>query len=781
MMKFGFGQPVRRKEDQRFLTGVGRYVADVNLSNQAHLYFLRSPYAHARLRAIDITAARKAPGVLGVFTSADVVASGLGGIPCVAPLTSIDGAPSISPPYPLLASDRVRHVGQTVAAVVAETLSEARDAAELIVCDYEPLQPIVDTAGALSPDAPRVWDDAPGNLCYHWQSGDRKATDAAFARAAHVTRISVVNNRVVVNAMEPRGALGIYDPGTRRYTLYTGNQGVHMHRTVIAGILGVPEHDLRLLTPDVGGGFGMKGMVYVDQALVPWLARMVGRPVKWICERSEAFVSDTQGRDNATDVELALDRDARFLGLRVSTVANLGAYLSIFAPSVPTGGTAMLVGLYRTGALHIEIKGVFTHTVPVDAYRGAGRPEASYALERVVDAAARELGLDPAEIRLRNFIPPESMPYRTPMGIIYDSGAFAENLKRTIVHADRDGFADRRKAAAARGKMRGLGIANYVEITGWVPGDTTRIRFDPSGTVTVIVGSISNGQGHETAYAQLMADKLGVAFESVRVIEGDSDAIAEMSSGNGGSHFLQIAGPSLLGAADKIIAKAKRIAAHLLEASERDMEFTEGTFRVAGTDRTKTIVEVAKAAFNPDGLPADIDPGLDESHYYRREANAYPNGCHVCEVEIDPETGAVQVVRYTAVDDFGRILNPMLVAGQVHGGVAQGLGQALLEHTVYEPDGGQLLSGTFMDYAIPRAADLPSIDVTFNEVPCRTNPVGVKGCGEAGAIGACPAVVNAILDALAPLGVTTIDMPATPERVWFAIRAAANHKNRPNG
>jgi carbon-monoxide dehydrogenase large subunit len=767
-----FGQAVRRKEDQRFLTGAGRYVSDINLANQAHLHILRSPHAHARLRGIDVAAARAAPGVLEIVTGDELAAAGLGTLPCLVALTNVDGTTSASPPYPLLASGRVRHVGEGVAAIVAQTPEQARDAADLILCDYEALPATVDTAGALDPAAPQVWDDVPGNLCFHWEAGDRKATDAAFARAAHVTRIAVVNNRVVVNAMEPRGSVGSYDRGTRRYTLHTVNQGPHMHRSVIAGILGIPENELRIVTPDVGGGFGMKAIVYADQVLTLWLSRRVGRPVKWVSERAEAFLCDTQGRDNVTEVELALDHDARFLGLRVSTVANLGAYLSTLAPAVPTGGTAMLAGLYRTPAIHAAIKGVFTHTVPVDAYRGAGRPEASYALERVVDTAARELGLDAAEIRRRNLIPSDAMPYTSPLSVVYDGGAFLENLAEATRAADWDGFAGRRQEAAARGRLRGLGLANYVEVTGWVPGDTTRIRFDPSGTVTLIVGSVSNGQGHETSYAQLLAEKLGVAFDSVRVIEGDTDSIAEMSSGNGGSHFLQIGGPSLLGAADKIIARGKLIAAHLLEASDRDIEFAAGVFRVAGTDRTRTIVEVAKAALNPEALPPSLEPGLDESFFYRRESNAYPNGCHICEVEIDPETGAVEVVRYTAVDDFGRILNPLLVAGQVQGGVAQGIGQALLERTVYEPATGQLLTGSFMDYAMPRAENLPAIEVSFNEVPCRTNPLGVKGCGEAGAVGACPAVINAVVDALAPLGVRSIDMPATPERVWRAIAAA---------
>ncbi|MEX2649670.1 MAG: xanthine dehydrogenase family protein molybdopterin-binding subunit [Alphaproteobacteria bacterium] len=779
-MSCGFGTPVRRREDQRFLTGSGRYSADFSLPRQAHLHILRSPHAHAVIRRIDAAIARTAPGVLVVVTGADVKAAGFGGIPSGGGIRNIDGSRPFKPFYPLLALDRVRHVGQSVACVVAETIEAARDAAEAIDVDYEALPAVTDTAAAVEPGAPLVWPEAKGNLCFHWQTGDKARADAAFARAAHVTTVELVNNRIVANAMEPRAAIAAHDPGAGRTTLWTCNQGPQVHREVIAGILGLAERELRVVTPDVGGGFGTKGMIYVDQALVVWLARLIGRPVKWVSDRSEGFVADTQGRDNVTRVELALDRDGLFLALRVRTLAAMGAYLSGYAIGVATGaGTPTFGGLYTTKAFHAEVKGVFTHTVPIDAYRGAGRPESAYALERAVDAAARELGLGPAELRRRNHVPASAFPFRTATGVVYDSGAFTDNLDAALTRADRAGFPARRAEARARGRLRGQGIANYMEITGYVPGDTTRIKFDPSGDVTLIVGSISNGQGHETSYAQLAADRLGVPIERVRVLEGDTDVIAELGSGNGGSHFLQIAGPSLYGAADRIVAKGKRIAAHVLEASEADLEFADGRFRVAGTDRVRTIAEVAKASFDLASLPPGVDPGLDESFFYRRQANAYPNGCHVCEVEIDPETGAVTIVRYTVVDDFGRVLNPMIVAGQVHGGIAQGIGQAMLEHTVYDPASGQLLSGSFMDYAMPRADDLPWIDFTTNEVPCTGNPLGVKGCGEAGTIGACPAFVNALLDALAPLGVRTIDMPATPERVWRAIRAAEANAGLP--
>jgi len=772
-MTLGFGTPVRRREDARFLTGAGRYTADVALPHQAHLVFTRSPHAHAIIRHLDVGAARAMPGVLAVMTGADVKAAGLGGIPTNVDIRNVDRSRPFCPFFPLLARHRVRHVGQTVAAIVAETPEAARDAAEAVIVDYEPQPAVVDTAGARSAGAPQVWPDAPGNVCFHWQIGNRDATEAAFAGAAHVARVELVNNRVVVNAMEPRAALAAYDPGTERTTLWTCNQGPQVHREVIAGILGVPERTIRVITPDVGGGFGMKGMIYPDQALVVWLARVVGRPVKWVAERSEGFLADTQGRDLVSTVELALDADHRFLGLRVRTVAGLGAYLSGYALGAPTtSGTRTLSGLYAIPAIHAEVHGVFTHTVPVDAYRGAGRPEAAYMVERVVDAAARDLGRDTADLRRRNHVPDTAFPYRTAFGSVYDSGAFTTNLDDAVRRADADGFAQRRADAHRRQRLRGLGVANYMEITGYVTGDTTRVKFDPSGDTTLIVGSISNGQGHETSYAQLAADRLGVPIDRVRVLEGDTDVIAEAGSGNGGSHFLQIAGPSLWGAADRVIAKGRRIAAHLLEASEADIDFAGGVFRVVGTDRVLTIVEVAKASFNVAKLPPDLDPGLDESFFYRRTANAYPNGCHVCEVEVDPETGTVAIVRYTVTDDFGRILNPLIVAGQVHGGIGQGIGQALLEYTVYDPSSGQLLSGSFMDYAMPRADDLPMIDLAFNEVPCTGNPLGVKGCGEAGTIGACPAFMNALVDALAPLGVRHVDMPATPERVWRAIRSA---------
>jgi len=775
MVKFGMGQPLKRREDRRFLTGQGRYVDDIKLPGACRLYVLRSPHAHARLLGIDAAAAQAMPGVLAVLTGAEAEADRLGGLPCAGAPDSVGGRQTLLPSYPILATGKVRHAGQAVAAVVATSLEAAQDAAEAIAVDYEALPSVTSAEAAQGADAPRLWDEGGDNVCLHWRMGDDDAAEAALARAAHVSRLRLVNNRLVVASMEPRGAVGQYDPGSGGFTLWTSNQGAHVLRDAMAGVLGATRADVRVITPDVGGGFGMKAFPYPEQALVLWAARKVGRPVRWTAERGEAFLSDTQGRDHVTEVALALDGEGRFLALKAETVANLGAYLSFFAPFIPTDCYALaLPSVYAIPAVSLEVKAVFTNTVPVDAYRGAGRPEAAYAVERIVDKAAAELGIDPVELRRRNLVPASAMPYTSAFQVRYDSGDFARNLDDALAHAERDGFEARRREAAARGRLRGLGLAYYVELTGWTDGDTTRLKFDPSGHVTVYAGSVSNGQGHETAYAHLVAERLGVAPEAVRVVQGDTQAIAELSSGVGGSHFLQVAGPSLHGAAEKVIAKAKRLAAHLMEASEADVEFEDGVFAIAGTDRRVGWTEVAQLAFTVAELPAEIAPGLDESHYYKLESHAFPNGCHVAEVEIDPATGIVEVVAYTVVDDFGRVLNPLLVAGQVHGGIAQGLGQALSEGCVYDPDSGQLLTGSFMDYAMPRAASLPSIDFSYNEVPCQTNPLGVKGCGEAGAIGAPPALINAVLDALRPAGVAEIDMPATPERVWRALQAAGH-------
>jgi carbon-monoxide dehydrogenase large subunit len=772
MGQFGIGQAVPRVEDRRFLTGSGQYVGDIDLARQLHAYFLRSPHPHAAIRSIDATAAAAAPGVALVALGRDLVADGIGTLPCDIPLNNRDGTPMKKPVRHALATDRVRFVGDGVAMVLAETLAQARDAAELIEVDYEPLPAIADTAGALAAEAPQVWPEVLGNLSLDWELGDSAAVEAALARAAHVTRVTLVNNRVVVNSMEPRGVLAAYDPGTERFTVWSSTQGSHTLRDWLArSILRVAPERVRVITPDVGGGFGMKFFLYPEHVAATWAARKVGRPVKWVGERSDAFLTDTHGRDHVTEASLALDAEGRFLALKVDTIANFGAYLSSFAPYIPTvAGNYMLGGLYRTPAIHSRVRCVFTNTVPVDAYRGAGRPEAAYVVERVVDAAARDLGLPPDELRRRNFIPPEAMPYKTAAGATYDSGEFATLMAKAMRLAGWSDAAKRKAEATARGKRRGFGMATYVEGCGGGGEDMAEVRLDPAGNVAINVGTQSNGQGHATAYAQLAADRLGVPLERIRIHQGDTDRIA-YGWGTGGSRSLPVGGHAVLAAADKVVAKAKRIAAHLLEAADADIEFAEGRFTVVGTDKSIDIRDVAAAAYQaakrPDGA---ADYGLAETAAYLPQGTTFPNGCHICEVELDPDTGWIDIVRYSIVDDFGAVVNPLLLRGQVHGGTAQGIGQALFERTVYDPQTGQLLTGSLMDYRLPRAIDLPAFDIEFHNVPCKTNPMGIKGAGEAGAIGAPPAVINAVVDALGEWGVKHIDMPATPERIWRAIR-----------
>jgi aerobic carbon-monoxide dehydrogenase large subunit len=777
MNQFGIGQPVRRVEDRRFLTGHGSYVDDLMLPRQAYAFMLRSPHAHAVIRAIDTRAAAAAPGVVAVLTGEDLARDGLGPIPCLIPVTFRDGSPAPLPARPALVRERARHVGDTVAMVVADTLAAARDAAELIPIDYEPLPAAVDTADALDPGQPQVWDEAYGNLAFDWQVGDAAAADRALAAARHRVTLDIVNNRVVVNSMEPRGAIGGYDPGEDSYTLWSATQGSHFLRGLLAeAVFKIPENRIRVVTPDVGGGFGMKFFLYPEHVLVLWAAKKIGRPVKWTSERSDAFMTDTQGRDNLTRLELALDDELRFHGLKVTNIANMGAYLSNFAPEIPTGsGGVMYSGVYAIPAISVAVKGVYTHTVPVDAYRGAGRPEAAYALERLVDFAAHRLGVTGAELRRRNFIRPEAMPYATPLGLVYDSGDFARNMEDALAAMDAAGFAARRAEALARDRFRGLGHAVYIEQSGMPPDEFAELRFDPSGTLTMLMGTQSSGQGHQTAYAQLAAEKLGLPLDKIRVLQGDTAAIG-FGRGTGGSRSLPVGGASVDAAAQKLIAKGRRIAAHLLEAAEADVAFDDGLFRIAGTDREVDIEAVARAAFNPAQLPPDIEPGFAESGHFTPPAPTFPNGCHVCEVEIEPDTGHIDIVRYLVVDDFGTVVNPLLLHGQVQGGVAQGVGQAMLERTVFDPETGQLVTGSLTDYCLPRAEDLPRIEFSYNVVPCRTNPLGLKGAGEAGAIGAPPALINAIVDALAPLGVEQIDMPATPERLWQTIRAAQARK-----
>ncbi len=778
------GASVKRREDKRFLTGKGNYTDDMNRPGQAYAYILRSPHAYAQIKGIDLAAAKAAPGVVAIFTGEDMK---VGSLPCGWQVHSKDGSPMKEPPHPALAQGFVRHVGDQVAVVIAETYAEAKDAAELIEVDYAPLPAVADGKKALEAGAPAVWPDvAPDNLCFDWHIGDKAATDAAFAQAKWVAKLDLVNNRLIPNAMEPRAAIGDYDASTDQHTLYTTSQNPHVIRLLMgAFVLGIPEAKLRVVAPDVGGGFGSKIFHYAEEAIVTWAAKQLERPVKWTAERSESFMTDAHGRDHHSHAELALDASGKFIGLRVATIANMGAYLSTFAPAVPTylSGTLM-AGVYTTPAIYCEVKAVFTHTVPVDAYRGAGRPETTFLLERLVDVAAEVTGIDRVELRRRNFIPADAFPYQTPVALQYDSGDYAGCLDKALEKADWAGFPARKAEAAARGKLRGIGISTYLEACGIAPSavvgslgaraalyEVGSVRVHPTGSVTVFTGTHSHGQGHETTFAQLVADQLGIPIESVDISHGDTDKVP-FGMGTYGSRSLAVGGSAIVKAVDKVIAKGKRIAAHLLEAAEADIVFEDGKFTVAGTDRSKAFGEIALAAYVPHNYPIETEePGLEETAFYDPKNFTYPGGTHICEVEIDPDTGVTQVVKFTAVDDVGRVINPMIVEGQVQGGIVQGIGQALLETCVYGDD-GQLLTGSFMDYCMPRADDVPFITVDHHTTLCTHNPLGVKGCGEVGAIGSPPAVINAVVDALKPYGVSHIDMPATPEKVWRLIQAA---------
>jgi carbon-monoxide dehydrogenase large subunit len=778
------GKSVKRKEDARFLTGAGQYTDDVTMPNQAHAYFLRSPHAHAKIGKIDTAAAKKAPGVLAIYTGADL--EGVNGLPCGWLITSTDGTPMKEPPHHVLAKGKVRYVGDHVALVVAETRDQAKDAAELIDVDYEVLPAVVNVTDALKAGAPQIHDEAPGNKCYHWALGDKAATDAAFAKAAHVTRIDIVNNRLIPNAIEPRAAVASYNRAQDEYTLYVTSQNPHVERLLMtAFVLGLPEHKVRVIAPDVGGGFGSKIYLYAEETAMVWASRRVNRPIKWVCERSESFLSDAHGRDHVTHAELAMDKDGKFLGLRVHTTAAMGAYLSTFASCIPTILYAtLLAGQYTTPAIYAEVTAVFTNTAPVDAYRGAGRPEATYVVERIVHQAAVEMKIAQDELRRRNFI--RTFPYQTPVALLYDTGGYDACLDEAMKIADTKGFEARRAEAAKRGKLRGIGYASYIEACGIAPSNVAgalgaraglfeagEVRVHPTGSVTVFTGSHSHGQGHETTFAQVVATRLGIPVENVDVVHGDTGRVL-FGMGTYGSRSLAVGGTAIVKAVDKIVAKGKKIAAHLLEAAESDIEFQDGKFTVAGTDRSKTFGEVALTAYVPHNYPLDkLEPGLNETAFYDPTNFTFPAGTHICEVEIDPDTGQVQVVSFSACDDFGNIINPMIVEGQVHGGLAQGIGQALLENCVYDEESGQLLTGSYMDYAMPRADDLPAFKVATKVTPCTHNPLGAKGCGEAGAIGAPAALMNAVMDALASRGVKHFDMPASPHRVWKAIRESA--------
>ena len=775
------GQSVLRREDQRFLTGVGQYTDDILLQGQSYGYFLRSPHAHARIKSISTTAAAAAPGVLGIYTGEHFKA--VGGLPCGWLINNIDGTPMKEPKHPVLADGKVRYVGDRVALVVAETLEEARAAALLIEVDYDVLPAVIDI-GNITGTGANVHDDAPGNRCFQWQIGDKAGVDAAFAQAAHITKLTFRNNRLVPNAIETRGANASWNPSDDSYTLYVSNQNPHVERLLMcAFVLGIPEHKMRVVAPDVGGGFGSKIFLYGEETALVWASKQLRRPIKWTCERSEAFLSDAHGRDHLTTAELALDKDHKFIGFRVDTTANLGAYLSTFGSAVPTILYAtLLAGQYATPKIVATVTSVFTNTSPVDPYRGAGRPEATYTVERIVETAARELGIDPAELRRKNFI--RSFPYATPVGLTYDTGDYDATLDRAIVLADVAGFEARKAASAVKGLKRGLGYSAYIEACGIAPSSVAgalgaraglfeagEVRVHPTGKVTVFTGSHSHGQGHETTFAQVVADKLGIPLDDITIEHGDTGKVL-FGMGTYGSRSLAVGGTAIVKALDKVIAKGKKIAAHLMEAADSDVVFEDGVFKVEGTDKSVPFASVSLTAYVPHNFPHDkLEPGLNENAFYDPSNFTYPSGTYVCEVEIDPATGVVRVDRFTACDDFGNVVNPMIVEGQVHGGLGQGLGQALMEECIYDPDSGQLLTGSYMDYAMPRANDLPSFTVeTMKGTPCTHNPLGVKGCGEAGAIGSPPAVINAVCHAL---GIKDMPMPASPHNVWKAIQASA--------
>ena len=763
MIKFGVGQSVTRVEDQRLLTGTGRYADDVNLDGQGYAFFVRSPHAHAVIKSIDSEQARQASGVLAVYTIADVDADDIDQIRTLVPVKNHDGTDMVEPDYPLLARGRVKHVGNMVAMIVAESEVAARDAADGVVIDYEPLPAAIDTVGAAQEGAPLVWDEAPGNICFDAAKGDEKATAKAFAEAAHTVVVELVNNRLISNSMEGRVALAKYDPARDHYTVTVTTQGAHNVRARLEQVLKHPADKITVLTHDVGGGFGTKIFVYPEYALAAWASKKLGQPIKWTSDRSHAFLTDVHGRDHVTKGELALDSDGKILGLRASTYANLGAYLSNFASLIPAP-SGMFTGVYAIPTAFVNVKAVFTHTVPVDAYRGAGRPEASYLVERLADAAARQIGLTPAEFRRRNFIAPEAMPYTNALDLAFDSGEFARNMDQATQTADWEGFAKRRDDSKARGKLRGIGLSYYIEICAFPGSEAARMDVSGDG-VEIWVGTQSNGQGHETSFAQVAAEQLGVPFETIRIRYGDTREIPT-GGGTGGSRSMTLAGHAVADAAEKAIAKARPLAEDLLEAAASDIEFSEGYFVIAGTDGKVSFLDVAREAAKRG------DPLAVEGH--REQPNAtFPNGCHICEVEIDQETGVLEILRYVVVDDYGKVVNPLLLAGQVHGGIAQGVGQALVEHAIYDNDSGQLLTGSFMDYAMPRANLLPFFEFSSNEILCRTNPMGMKGAGEAGTIGAPSAVISSVIDALAELGVRSIDMPVTAEKVWRLVNEAA--------
>src|SRR5213593_4744208 len=773
MGQFGIGQGIKRFEDVRLVRGEGRFHADVNLPGQTHAVIVRSMHAHARIRGIDATAALRAPGVLAVFTGADVARDGLGTMAMTLKRKRPDGSPMFASPQRGLTPDRARYVGDPIAMVIAETRAQAEDAADLVRVDYEPLPSVTSTAAAAEAGSAAVWDECPDNISNLFEAGDKAATDAAFAKAARIIRRRYVITRVHAQYMEPRGALGVYDRGENRYTLYADVQYPHRVRNALAtNILKIPEHRIRVIAGDVGGAFGTKGWQYPEHKLVLWAARKLGRPVKWTCERREAILADEHARDNVTDAELALDADGRFLGMRVHTLANVGAYVSSDRNLLATfSNVVTLVGVYKFQAAYVHVTSVMTNTNSTAPYRGAGRPEATYVLERLIDDTARELGLDPVELRRKNLIPTAAMPYRNPLGATYDCGDFATSMEKAVKLGEVAGFALRRDEARRRGKLRGLAVVNPIEQAAGAQPEFAEIRFAPSGSATVLMGSKNQGQGHETTFKQILNERLGLDPSDVLYVDGDTDRVA-FGMGTMGSRSTVIGGTALWMAADKVITKGKKIAARLLEAAEADVVFADGKFGVVGTDRAVGLKDVARAAFQPQQLPPGVEPGLYETGTFSPKQATWPNGCHVCEVEVDPDTGAVAIVSYSIVDDVGTVINPVTLKGQIHGSVGQGIGPALMEQVVHDADSGQLLTATFMDYAMPRAETFPDMHIESNPVPTKLNPIGAKGAGEAGTVGALPAIMNAVIDALAQVGVRQLDMPASAERVWRAIQDA---------
>jgi carbon-monoxide dehydrogenase large subunit len=775
----GIGARVARKEDKRFLTGKGRYTDDMRVPGMKHAFFIRSPHAHARIRSMNISAALDMPGVIGVLDGKQMQADGIGNLICGWMIHSKDGSPMNMGPWRPLAVDTVRYVGDAVAIVVADSIEEARDAAEKVEIDYEVLSAVAEAVDALKPGAPQVHDNAPGNLIFDWEIGDGAAVDAAIASAAHVTEINIHNNRLSPNPMEPRAALGIYDEAEDHYTCYTTSQNPHVARLVMSAFYNVaPENKLRVIAPDVGGGFGSKIYIYPEEITCLWASKKTGVPVKWTSDRTEAFLTDAHGRDHVSTVKMAFDANNRITALKVDSICNLGAYMSLFSSAVPTYLYATLLsGQYAIPAIHANVRTVYTNTAPVDAYRGAGRPEATYLLERTIETAARELGISQAELRKTNFI--RTFPYQTPVIMTYDAGDYEASLNAAMAAADWNGFAGRKAQSKANGKLRGIGMSCYIEACGIAPSaavgslgagvglwESAEVRVNAVGTIEVMTGSHSHGQGHETTFAQLVSDRFGVPMSSVNIVHGDTDKV-QMGMGTYGSRSGAVGMSAIVKALDKVEAKAKKIAAHLMEADEADIEIKDGELVVAGTDKKLPWFQVALAAYTAHNLPSGMEPGLKEGAFYDPSNFTFPAGCYIAEVEVDPETGTTEITQFVAADDFGNIINPMIVEGQVHGGIAQGIGQALLEGVRYSAD-GQLLTASYMDYAMPRADNLPSFSLSHQNTPCPSNPLGIKGCGEAGAIGSPPALINAITDAI---GNNTLTMPATPEKVWALVNA----------